>query len=730
MSSSSTNGLTKAKAQSKASINIAALAARNLGGFVPNKIFVGGVPIQALEDQFKAYFERFGAISKVELHALRGFGYITYEQVDSVDSCLDKYEEHYLCKKWVEVKRSIPRELIDSYEREQKRLEAEFKKESGDLGPELEAPSVKVETPQHGASAAPTWGMPAAAWGSPSGGLPPGPGIRRATPKASAASEEPGGTAMNSQIQNLMEMGFTEATARRVYRECAWDFNKALDRLLSGDFPQEEPEPAAEEVASPPPAEDPPLPAATATTAAPAAAAAVAEPDGAASPARAKEAPAWGKAAPQTSWAKAPETVWGMPKPAAAPGSAWGKQASPPASAKLPAASPKLVSSPKVSPTAAAKVPSPASPKVGSTPKASPGTPTAKSPKAAPASIESGPPPAPAKAKAEAVAAAGYNTAAAAPAPAKAEGAGDASAQPVDKAPTPHATPPTKPTAASAASPAAALLPAAAGAGAVVSPGPSSTSNLKAEEEPQSVSSVPATSQLASEVNSSPAGKVSEERLLPSTHKSDISLGATEAAAASQEEPIAVAAAANVLDAEDDEGKAADAGQNNAELPRGPSPGLADSKGSVEAGSVSASAVEGDRAPPRKRTQRMKREWVAEDPSQMSAAEGDFVMIWVDTGTDHGWIHAEKVTAKEESSQVGWLPICVLNPLPEFRKWMRTKQAWQAMGESQCNVEEGVQVVVWVDSRTDQGWTYVEGSEEFNVSPGWLPDFALEWNDD
>jgi len=189
-----------------------------------------------------------------------------------------------------------------------------------------------------------------------------------------------------------------------------------------------------------------------------------------------------------------------------------------------------------------------------------------------------------------------------------------------------------------------------------------------------------------------------------------------------------VAAAANVLDAEDDEGKAADAGQNAAELPRGPSPGLADSKGSVEASS--ASAVEGDRAPPRKRTQRMKREWVAEDPSQMSAAEGDFVMIWVDTGTDHGWIHAEKVTAKEESSQVGWLPICVLNPLPEFRKWMRTKQAWQAMGESQCIVEEGVHVVVWVDSRTDQGWTYVEGSEEFNVSPGWLPDFALEWNDD
>merc|ERR1719345_605670 len=132
MSSSSTNGLAKAKAaQSKISVNIAALAARNLGGFVPNKIFVGGVPIQSTEEQFKAYFERFGAITKVELHALRGFGYITFESVNSVDECLEKYEEHYLCKKWVEVKRSIPRELIDAYEREQKRLEAEFKAAEG-----------------------------------------------------------------------------------------------------------------------------------------------------------------------------------------------------------------------------------------------------------------------------------------------------------------------------------------------------------------------------------------------------------------------------------------------------------------------------------------------------------------------------------------------------------------------------------------------------------------------
>ncbi|CAE7672616.1 wdr90 [Symbiodinium sp. CCMP2456] len=112
----------KAKAAGVSHMSIAAQAARNLGGFVPNKIFVGGVPITVTEEQFRQCFAQYGAIAKVELHALRGFGYITYDTVEAVDACLEKYEEHYLSKKWVEVKRSIPRELIDAYEREQRRL--------------------------------------------------------------------------------------------------------------------------------------------------------------------------------------------------------------------------------------------------------------------------------------------------------------------------------------------------------------------------------------------------------------------------------------------------------------------------------------------------------------------------------------------------------------------------------------------------------------------------------
>jgi len=229
--SSSTSAAAKAKAAAKPSLNIAAQAARNLGGFVPNKIFVGGVPITCTEEQFRNYFEPYGAIGKVELHALRGFGYITYESVEAVDACLEKYEEHYLCKKWVEVKRSIPRELIDAYEREQRRLHAEClaSGESNDrTGVPAEVPGkAEVSAPKAAPGPAPPAAPPVGPWGSlPSGG---------SRPKASAhthVNREASGTMNLSRIAQLREMGFSDEVAKRVLSECAWDVNEAIDRLL------------------------------------------------------------------------------------------------------------------------------------------------------------------------------------------------------------------------------------------------------------------------------------------------------------------------------------------------------------------------------------------------------------------------------------------------------------------------------------------------------------------
>eukprot|EP00421_Protoceratium_reticulatum_P062844 CAMPEP_0168422288 /NCGR_PEP_ID=MMETSP0228-20121227/33718_1 /TAXON_ID=133427 /ORGANISM="Protoceratium reticulatum, Strain CCCM 535 (=CCMP 1889)" /LENGTH=305 /DNA_ID=CAMNT_0008436219 /DNA_START=46 /DNA_END=960 /DNA_ORIENTATION=+ len=231
-----------ALAPAKAQVNIAALAARNLGGFVPNKIFVGGVPVTCTEEQFRSYFEPYGAISKVELHALRGFGYVTYESVDAVDACLEKYEEHYFGKKWVEVKRSIPRELIESYEREQRRLQAEHGARGLGRGPaagaqRAAAAGAALAKGAKAEPAAPSVAVPHTVHGPPPGAA-PSRGPPRAAPWKAPGGREPPGTVMVSRIAQLKEMGFSEEVAKRVLGECVWDVNTAIDRLLaSGEMP-------------------------------------------------------------------------------------------------------------------------------------------------------------------------------------------------------------------------------------------------------------------------------------------------------------------------------------------------------------------------------------------------------------------------------------------------------------------------------------------------------------
>jgi hypothetical protein len=132
---------------------------------------------------------------------------------------------------------------------------------------------------------------------------------------------------------------------------------------------------------------------------------------------------------------------------------------------------------------------------------------------------------------------------------------------------------------------------------------------------------------------------------------------------------------------------------------------------------------------PRKRIERCARAWDAEDASQMSVKENEFVSVWQDTKTDHGWIHAEG--RKDSEGNAGWLPVCVLKQLPEKQYWMATTQKWQAMDESQCNIEDGAVVIVWVNTRTPEGWTYVEVEDEAGVCrPGWLPVFCLEWHEE
>ncbi|KAI3820476.1 hypothetical protein L1987_08024 [Smallanthus sonchifolius] len=80
------------------------------------KIFVGGLPSNITENDFKNYFDQFGTITDVVVmydhntQRPRGFGFITYDSEEAVDRVLYK-TFHELNGKMVEVKRAVPKEL-------------------------------------------------------------------------------------------------------------------------------------------------------------------------------------------------------------------------------------------------------------------------------------------------------------------------------------------------------------------------------------------------------------------------------------------------------------------------------------------------------------------------------------------------------------------------------------------------------------------------------------------
>ncbi|KAH7852080.1 hypothetical protein Vadar_020337 [Vaccinium darrowii] len=83
------------------------------------KIFVGGLPPSITQEEFKKYFERFGATKDVvvmhdkETNRPRGFGFITFDSKEAVDNVLQRrfYE---LNDKNVEVKRAEPKDMNSS----------------------------------------------------------------------------------------------------------------------------------------------------------------------------------------------------------------------------------------------------------------------------------------------------------------------------------------------------------------------------------------------------------------------------------------------------------------------------------------------------------------------------------------------------------------------------------------------------------------------------------------
>ncbi|CAN1147002.1 Heterogeneous nuclear ribonucleoprotein 1 [Linum perenne] len=84
-------------------------------GVRTKKIFVGGLPPTVTEDSFRQYFEAYGLVTDVVImydqttQRPRGFGFVSFDSEDSVDSVLHK-TFHDLNGKQVEVKRALPKD--------------------------------------------------------------------------------------------------------------------------------------------------------------------------------------------------------------------------------------------------------------------------------------------------------------------------------------------------------------------------------------------------------------------------------------------------------------------------------------------------------------------------------------------------------------------------------------------------------------------------------------------
>eukprot|EP00771_Trimastix_marina_P004176 gnl/Trimastix_PCT/918.p2 GENE.gnl/Trimastix_PCT/918~~gnl/Trimastix_PCT/918.p2 ORF type:complete len:413 (+),score=55.02 gnl/Trimastix_PCT/918:2086-3324(+) len=82
----------------------------------PRKIFIGGVNFDSYSDSLETHFSKYGevidAIIMTEPHSTRsrGFGFVTFRDVASVDKVFEDTEPHVIDGRRVEVKRAVSRE--------------------------------------------------------------------------------------------------------------------------------------------------------------------------------------------------------------------------------------------------------------------------------------------------------------------------------------------------------------------------------------------------------------------------------------------------------------------------------------------------------------------------------------------------------------------------------------------------------------------------------------------
>jgi heterogeneous nuclear ribonucleoprotein A1/A3 len=81
------------------------------------KIFVGGIPPQTTSDDLRSHFGHFGTVVNAVImmdratNRSRGFGFVTFESEDTVDTILAR--THQFSSKTVEVKKAVPKGKIE-----------------------------------------------------------------------------------------------------------------------------------------------------------------------------------------------------------------------------------------------------------------------------------------------------------------------------------------------------------------------------------------------------------------------------------------------------------------------------------------------------------------------------------------------------------------------------------------------------------------------------------------
>eukprot|EP00929_Paragymnodinium_shiwhaense_P069778 TRINITY_DN3520_c0_g1_i1.p2 TRINITY_DN3520_c0_g1~~TRINITY_DN3520_c0_g1_i1.p2 ORF type:complete len:323 (+),score=90.09 TRINITY_DN3520_c0_g1_i1:75-1043(+) len=91
---------------------------KDSGKGLATKIFLGGLPQDCPEDAVREHFEMYGTIvdcvvmKDKETGRTRGFGFVEYDSADAVDQVMAELQDHKIMDKWIECKRSIPKESM------------------------------------------------------------------------------------------------------------------------------------------------------------------------------------------------------------------------------------------------------------------------------------------------------------------------------------------------------------------------------------------------------------------------------------------------------------------------------------------------------------------------------------------------------------------------------------------------------------------------------------------